>query len=48
MALETLPDAVGHALQLSTEQVEWLLTATAIDEITGVLAFKAIVRILVQ
>ena len=47
MALEALPDTVGHAFQVSTEKMIRLFTAAAVDEITWILALEAIVRILI-
>lgn len=48
LALVTLPDAIGHAFQLCTEQMERLLTTAAVDEVAWILALKAIVWILRQ
>ena len=47
LALEALPDPVRHTLQVSTEEMIRLITAAAIDEIAWILAFEAIVRVLV-
>ena len=47
LTLEALPDAVRHALQVSTEEMVRLLAAATIDEITWILAFEAVVRVLV-
>ena len=47
LALEALPDTFGHALQVGTEEMVGLITAAAIDEVSRILAFEAIVGVLV-
>ena len=46
LALEAFPDAVRHALEVSTEEVIWFLAAATIDEISWILAFEAVVWVL--
>ena len=47
LALEALPDTIRHTLQVSTEEMVRLLAAATIDEVTRILAFEAVVRVLV-
>ena len=47
LALKAFPDTVRHALQVSTEEMVRLLARATIDEIAWVLAFEAVVRVLV-
>ena len=46
LALEALPDALGHPLQVGTEEMIRLVTAATIDEVARILAFEAIVGVL--
>ena len=46
LALEALPDTVRHALQVSTEEMVRLLARATINEISWILAFEAVVRVL--
>lgn len=46
LALEALPDALWHPVEVCAEQVIRLLTRAAVYEVTRVLALEAILRIL--
>lgn len=46
LALEAFPDAVWHSVQICAEQMIGLLTAAAVDEISLILAFEAVVGVL--
>ena len=46
LTFEAFPDTIRHAIKVTTEEMIGLFTATTIDEITRILALKAIVRVL--
>lgn len=46
LALEALPDTIWHSIEVSAEEMVWLLTATAINEVARIFAFKTVVGVL--
>ena len=48
LALVTFPDSLGHAVEVCAEEMVGLLAGAAVDEVARVLAFEAIVGILLQ
>jgi hypothetical protein len=48
LALVAFPDALGHAVEVCTEEMIGLFAGAAVDKVAGVLAFEAIVGILYQ